>query len=65
MGPAIWWRGLRALLSGHGVGRPTGDPLQMSGHFLVHDHAIVWQHVHAHSGDALRADEIRAAAGRG
>lgn len=62
MGPAVWMPGLRALLSGHGVGRPAGDTLQMCGHFLVRDGAIVWQHVHEHSADALRGDEIRAAA---
>lgn len=33
-------RGVPALLRGHGVGKPVGDPLQMPGAFLVRDGVI-------------------------
>jgi len=51
LGPRVWWPGLRGLLKGYGVGRPKGDPLQMSGAFLVQRHAVTWAHTYRHSGD--------------
>ena len=61
-GPAVWGRGLRAVLSGHGVGKPIGDPLQLSGHFVLRDRSIVWRDVHERSGAEIRWNEILAAA---
>jgi hypothetical protein len=61
LGPAIWGAGLRALLGGHGVGLPVGDPAMMSGHFLIRDGAIVWSHLHANSGETRRYEEIELA----
>ncbi len=58
LGPAIWGTGLRALLDGHGIGIPVGDPAMMSGNFLVVDGAIPWSHVHANSGEARRYHEL-------
>lgn len=34
-------RALKALFSGHGIGKPVGDPRQMPGAFLVHDGRVV------------------------
>lgn len=31
LGPRVWVRGVQALLAGHGMGRPVGDPRQMPG----------------------------------
>ena len=58
-GPATILAGVRALK--YGVGTPTGDPLVMSGWFLVADDAIAWEHVHEHAG-APRQFEAAAAA---
>jgi hypothetical protein len=41
MGPGVVWRGIRAILSGHGVGRPRGDVAQLPGTFVVHHSRIV------------------------
>ena len=35
LAPRVWWRGLKGLLKGHGVGKPVGDPLQMPGAVLL------------------------------
>ncbi len=43
------WAGLRGLLAGHGVGRPKGDPLMLSGRFLIVNHQVHWEHRHEHS----------------
>lgn len=40
LGPAIWWRGLLALLK-HGVGKLEGDGFQLGGAFLVRNSQIV------------------------
>jgi hypothetical protein len=49
--PRIVVRGLRALLRGNSVGRPTGDVRMMPGLFLVHDGAIVREHRFRDAGD--------------
>jgi hypothetical protein len=41
-GPRIWWRGMRALSKGHGLGRPVGDPLVMPGAFLLRGSEVLW-----------------------
>jgi len=51
LGPAVWGRGLRAMLKGNFVGKPTGNERQMPGAFLVRGRAIRWQHRARHAGD--------------
>jgi len=41
IGPAVVWRGIKAILSGHGPGRPRGDVAQLPGTFVVHHGQIV------------------------
>lgn len=62
VGPAVWRAGWRAMRAGHAAGRPKGDPLQMSGHLLVHDGRVVRTWRHAHAGTPLELDEIARAA---
>ena len=62
-GPRVLLAGLKAMR--HGVGKPVGNPLRMSGWFLIDDGELVWSHVHEHAGAPLRFDEVTAAhAGR-
>ena len=49
-GPSVFKSGLQAMLRGNGIGLPVGNPLRMSGWFLVHENEIVWSHVHEHAG---------------
>lgn len=49
-GASVWKAGLQAALKGHGIGKPTGDPMMMSGDFLVHDARVAWTSVHEHAG---------------
>ena len=51
MGPRTWWRGFKAAIAGHRVGKPVGDIYQMSGAFLVADGTIVRRFESKHSGD--------------
>ncbi|MCB9871695.1 MAG: hypothetical protein H6837_17710 [Planctomycetes bacterium] len=51
LGPRVWLAGARALLAGHGVGRPSGDVWQMSGAFLVRAGRVLRVHRYAHSAD--------------
>ena len=50
VGPGVWLSGLKALLKGHGGGRPQGDPLMMSGWFLLEGDRVLWSDVHEHAG---------------
>ncbi|MFM8289558.1 MAG: SelL-related redox protein [Planctomycetaceae bacterium] len=50
-GPAVWWRGLKAILEGHMVGVPRGDVTQMPGAFVVSQGEIVAAFRHATSAD--------------
>lgn len=51
-GPKVWMATLRAFGRGAGLGRPSGDPLMMSGYFLVEaDGRVAWEHVSRHAGD--------------
>ena len=51
-GPKVFAAGLKAMLSGHGIGPPKGDPFAMSGLFLVvHDDRIALSHPYEHAGD--------------
>lgn len=50
-GPAVWWRGLKATLTGAPPGIPEGDIKQLSGTVLVHRGQIVRTHLPQDSGD--------------
>ena len=41
MGPRVVWRGIQAILSGHGLGFIRGDVRQLPGTFVVHRGQIV------------------------
>lgn len=51
LGPGALVRGVQAMLKGHGIGRPVGDPLLMPGAFLIHKDHVLWQHTYHHVGD--------------
>ncbi|MEM7199253.1 MAG: AhpC/TSA family protein [Planctomycetota bacterium] len=50
-GLAVWLRGALAFARGHGVGRPSGNPLLMPGAFLIRGRQVVWSHRSRHAGD--------------
>lgn len=51
-GPKVIWRGfLAGLLSGHGLGRISGDPRQMPGVFLLDNSCIVRRFRHRSAAD--------------
>lgn len=58
LGPEVWLAGLRAVSGGNGVGRVKGDPMMMSGAFLVRGGSVVWAHRSAHSGDIVDPAEV-------
>lgn len=58
LGPRAFAAGVKAFFGGHGIGRPVGDPLMMSGWFVVRDGGVVWEHVHEHAGDGARFEEL-------
>ena len=43
-GPRVLARAVGALLRGHGVGRPQGDPTVMPGVFVCRGAAVLWAH---------------------
>ncbi len=59
-GPSVWLPGLKAVLK-HGLGKPTGDPLMLSGWFLLADGEIVWEQKHQSSGEERRYEELERA----
>ncbi len=52
-GPRAVLRAVPALLRGHRIGYPVGDPLQMPGAFLIHRGRLVRHHHHAHAGQKV------------
>jgi hypothetical protein len=50
-GPAVWWRGVQALWSGHKVGQPGGDVLRMPGVFLIRAGQVLKSFRHRSSAD--------------
>jgi len=50
LGPAVWRRGLFALLR-HGIGKPEGDGFQLAGVFVLKDGRILAAFHHATSAD--------------
>jgi len=52
MGPKVWWRGIQAgLIAGHGVGKPTADPSQMPGVFLLKQAGVAGSFRHRSAAD--------------
>ena len=60
LGPRVWGPGLKALLRGFAPGIPVGDPMMLSGLFLVAEGRIRWSQVDAHSGEERRWSELEA-----
>ena len=60
-GPKVFLAGVKAALDGHGIGKPVGNPLRMSGWFLIHVGEVRWTHVHEHAGAPRRYGELRSA----
>ncbi|MEO0652293.1 MAG: AhpC/TSA family protein [Planctomycetota bacterium] len=59
-GPRSFAAAFRALR--FGVGRPAGDPLMLSGWFLVEaDGGVVWSHRHDFAGDEPRLEQLQSA----
>lgn len=59
-GPKVWLPGLRALLE-HGVGKPEGDPMLLSGWFLLDGGGVAWEQRHASSGETRQWAELERA----
>jgi len=51
MGLRVWACSMRALVKGHMMTKPVGDPWLMPGAFLVQGDQIVWAHRFKHQGD--------------
>ena len=52
MGPSVWVRGFDSFIkSGHPVGLPIGDTLQMPGVFLIQGGQILQSYLHQTSAD--------------
>jgi hypothetical protein len=62
LGPAIWWRGLWALLK-HGVGKLEGDGFQLGGAFLVREGKIVAAQRLATSAERMELKRVASAGG--
>lgn len=58
MGPRVWWNGLKATLSGHRPGVPSGDVMQLPGVFLVVDGTIVRGHRYETSADRVALADL-------
>ncbi len=56
-GPRVWLPGLKAILR-HGLGKPVGDPLMLSGWFLVAGDGVAWEQRHADSAEERRYGEL-------
>jgi hypothetical protein len=52
LGPAVWRRGLAALVK-HGIGRMEGDGFQLGGVFLIREGKIVAARRHANSAERV------------
>ncbi len=50
-GVRVWACTFRALVKGHFLGPPVGDPWLMPGVFLVRGERILWMHEFQHQGD--------------
>lgn len=68
LGWRVWWRGFRAFIAGHGVGKWEGDVAQLPGVFVVRNGQVMHRYEHATSADrpdyvALAGKWAREAAG--
>ena len=61
LGPSSWLAGAKAALSGHGIGKPVGDPLMLSGQFLVAGDQVLWSERHDTPGATRDYDGLLAA----
>jgi hypothetical protein len=61
LGPKVWVAGLKAALGGYGLGAPVGDPLMLSGWYLVRGGEVLWHHRHEHAGAERRWGELEEA----
>ncbi|MDJ0522834.1 MAG: hypothetical protein QNJ90_12270 [Planctomycetota bacterium] len=50
-GLSVLLKGVKAALTGHGVGKPGGDVMRMPAAFLIHDSKIVWAQEPKHVAD--------------
>lgn len=68
LGPRNVARALPALLAGHGIGYPVGDPLQMPAAFVIHRGRVLHHQHHAYAGEPVDFRSLlgaaRAARGR-
>lgn len=61
-GPNVWRAGVRA--GKYGVGAPVGDPLQLSGTFVLNSTGeVTWEHRDRDAGDTAPVDSIGRALG--
>lgn len=51
LGPVVWWRGLKAFLTGHRQGTRDGDAFRMPGVFLLHRGRVAREFRHATAAD--------------
>lgn len=51
VGPQIWWRGMQAVVQGHGFGPIAGDAFRMPGVFVLDRGEIVAEFRHASAAD--------------
>ncbi len=61
-GPANWRRGLAAMAKGHLIERTTGDPMQLSGTFIIAtDGRVRYARYGRHAADHPQPSELIAA----
>ena len=59
IGPSVWWRGAKGLLSGHGVAAPKQDPYQMGGVAVIAVGGdIRYVHRSAEASDNVPVEEL-------
>lgn len=65
-GPRMFLRGFGAVLRGHWVGMPIGDPWQMPGIFVIQPGGEVsWEYRSSDAADNLSLDELSRAVDEG
>ena len=62
-GPRVFKAAFKSFARGHFIGAPKGDPLMLSGWFLIDPTSgkptIHWSHAHADAGDARQPEAAR------
>jgi hypothetical protein len=64
LGPKVLAASIRAMLRGHGIGRPRGDILRAAGALILDRSRVLWEHRPAHIGVHLDLDEVAGIAAR-